>query len=445
MTMDQPVVRFSTCSILDCGAPGVRGMSCSTCQQHLCVRHSRATFHKCSAIAELSDQEWVSRVENEMSQTVNRINVPELEKRASALKGNIACSFKQSSLQDRMMGNAIYHAWLTFDDGDRWLLRTPITKLCDIPDNMTEYFIASEYATLKFLEPTNVPAPKVFGYGLASDKDNVIGVSYLLMCILAQIAEIFVEISKHPVSLAGSLTTNDGHSHVAMMASNRFIHLDLLGPFSCASDYFTAVSERYLDLIADGQVHAEYPVEAFAFYSLARAKIHTFTHPNTVQNFFLKHVDDKGDHLLVDEDGKISRIRDWQFARFVPAIEAFGPSYLTANMDRLHSRDAGVTDLDKKLAKELRQQGANDLAGYMDSNEIARRFHNGLSDGISRIEAREMLDAWRKTFGSILPSDLDAWISQTCDKDARWEKVSQLGDDVDSVKSYDRGGLRLLA
>jgi hypothetical protein len=45
---------------------------------------------------------------------------------------------------------------------------------------MVEYFIASEYATLEFVEFTKVPAPKVFGYGLASEKDNV-GVSYLLM------------------------------------------------------------------------------------------------------------------------------------------------------------------------------------------------------------------------------------------------------------------------
>lgn len=352
------------------------------------------------------------------------------------------------------MGNANYHAWLTFDDGDQWLLRTPITTFSDFPDDMTEYFVASEYATLKFLEPTNVPAPKVFGYGLASDKDNVIGVSYLLMeCLpgeplhdnellgadtpqrrglLAQIADILIEISKYPVSLAGSLMVNDGHSHVSMMASNRFIHLDLLGPFSCASDYFTAVSEQYLDLIADGQLHTRYPVEAFAFYSLARAKVHTFTQSNTVtpQSFFLKHVNDKGDHLLVDEDGKITGIIDWQFARFVPAMEAFGPSYLTANMERLYSRDAGVTDLDKKLAIELRQQGADDIAGYMDSNEIARRFHNGLSDDNTRTEAREMLEAWRKTFGSILPSDLDSWMSQTCDKDARWEKVLQLGNNV---------------
>lgn len=46
---------------------------------------------------------------------------------------------------------------------------------------MVEYSIASEYATLEFVEFTKVPAPKVFGYGLASEKDNVVGVSYLLM------------------------------------------------------------------------------------------------------------------------------------------------------------------------------------------------------------------------------------------------------------------------
>lgn len=398
----------------------------------------------------------MGRIEEEIFQIINRINVPELEKRASTLKENVPCSFKPSDYHDAIMGNAYYHAWLIFDDGDRWLIHTPRTVLCDIPQDMVEYFIASEYATLKFLEPTKVPAPRVFGFGLASDEDNSVGVSYLLMeclsgspldsdlsgaepqrqqSILAQVAEILIEISEHPAPSVGSLIIKGSQNSISKMASNRFVHLGLSGPFLNTSDYFIAISDQYLDLVADGQVHSQYPTEAFAFYTLARKEALNFNHSNTTvseepEEFFLKHVDDKGDHLLFNDQGTIKGIIDWQFARFVPAMEAFGPSYLTANLDWLYSRSTGITDLDKQLATELRRRGADKLARYMESNEIARRFHHGLSEDLTKSEAHEMLEAWRKTLEEVIPSDLDLWIAETCDKDPRWEKVLRLSQSL---------------
>jgi hypothetical protein len=192
---------------------------------------------------QLSEEEWVNRIEVEISQLISQINVPELEKRASALKSNVRCSFKPSIYRDAIMGNANYHAWLDFDDGDRWLLCTLRTVFSDVPCDMVEYFIASEYATLKFLESTKVPAPKVFGYGLASVKDNVVGVSYLLVeclpgvpldsdllgadtqqhpSILAQVAEILIGISKYPLPVAGSLIIKDGQNGVSVAQTLSF-------------------------------------------------------------------------------------------------------------------------------------------------------------------------------------------------------------------------------
>lgn len=58
---------------------------------------------------------------------------------------------------------------------------------------------------------------------------------------------------------------------------------------------------------------------------------------NTIlpEQFSLKHVDDKGDHLLIDEDFSIAGAIDWQMARLVPRREAFGPSLVTADMNAL--------------------------------------------------------------------------------------------------------------
>lgn len=79
------------------------------------------------------------------------------------------------------MGCANYHARIRFPDtGSVWLIRVPRVN-GSIPQPLVDYLIRSEYATLKFLETTNVPAPRVFDYGIAGDKNNKTGVSYILM------------------------------------------------------------------------------------------------------------------------------------------------------------------------------------------------------------------------------------------------------------------------
>ena len=78
------------------------------------------------------------------------------------------------------MGCANYHARIHFDDGSIWLLRVPRMN-GSLPQSLTDYLVKSEYATLQFLGDTNVPAPRVFDYGIAGEEGNEVGVSYILM------------------------------------------------------------------------------------------------------------------------------------------------------------------------------------------------------------------------------------------------------------------------
>lgn len=79
------------------------------------------------------------------------------------------------------MGAANYDAWVAFNDGEKWLARFPKTGFSDAPPDLVEYLILSKFATLKFLESMGVPAPKAYGFGLASDVENCVSVNYLLM------------------------------------------------------------------------------------------------------------------------------------------------------------------------------------------------------------------------------------------------------------------------
>lgn len=77
------------------------------------------------------------------------------------------------------MGGANYHTRIRFTDGSVWLVRVPRVN-GSIPQSLIDYLVQSEYATLKFLETTNVPAPRAFDYGVVGE-NNGVGVSYILM------------------------------------------------------------------------------------------------------------------------------------------------------------------------------------------------------------------------------------------------------------------------
>jgi hypothetical protein len=399
-------------------------------------------------VPQLNDEAWLKAIDDEVHELLSSINTNELLQAARTLNGGKSCVFRLGNHvgAGAMMGCANYHAWVDFDDGEKWLVRIPRAGFTDIPASLVEYFISSEYATLKFLETTKIPAPKAFGFGLSSDPANLVGVNYLFIealpgkpynphiatveqrkFVFRQTADILVEISQYTFGKAGSLSIKDSSILVGELASNRFLTLGQSGPFNTDVEYFAVIIDQHLSLIADGQLYHSYPKEAFLFYKLWGQNIAKLCANETGDTFFLKHVDDKGDHLLVDEEYKIVGIIDWQFARTVPAREAFGPSLLTANLQNLYSRNTGVTDDDREISWALQEQGQEDLGKYAIENELVRRFHIGLASELSRKEVGEMIAGVLTALGQDM--DVDIWISQEwskCQDDPRFAQIEAL-------------------
>ena len=98
------------------------------------------------------------------------------------------------------------------------------------------------------------------------------------------------------------------------------------------------------------------------------------------EQFFLKHVDDKGDHLLVDENLRITGIIDWQMERVVSRRGAFGPSLVTADMSSLCGGKVSLSADDVALAEPLRHNGIPKLPGNT-VDEKVKRFFWGLALG----------------------------------------------------------------
>ncbi|KAG9227991.1 hypothetical protein BJ875DRAFT_508735 [Amylocarpus encephaloides] len=444
------VPRFATCSFEQCSRPSVRGKSCSSCMRHLCMKHQSRHFHLCLPTSELDDEAWEKTITDEITKLLVKTNIGALCDAATSLNQGKSCNFTPGQFigSGAIMGCANYHAWITFNDGEKWIVRIPRVPYSDIPSKLIEYLVDSEYATLKFLEQTKIPTAKVFGYGLASDPDNLVGVSYIFMeavpgapyqahnanleqkrHVLSQVGEILIEISKHPFQTSGSLILDDGKVVVSDAASDRFVSLGQHGPYDTALDYFTSMAEQHLDIIADGQEYFQYPKEAYLFFRILRDQaVAKLIVREKSSAFYLKHVDDKGDHLLIDEDYNITGIIDWQFARTVPACEAFGPSLITASLNKLCSNASGLTNDDIFLARQFEMKGRADLANYMSIDELVRRFIFGLASGLYRSEVLGILEGVLKVCGKEC-TDIEGWIAkewEVCKVDPRCDKIEAL-------------------
>ncbi|OHE90616.1 hypothetical protein CORC01_14081 [Colletotrichum orchidophilum] len=327
-----------------------------------------------------------------------RINGPAVCKLASSLNAEKPCVLEHPPKVvglESLTGCANYYVRIRFEDGSpSWLLRVPrVTGFAvGLPLSLAEYLIRSEYATLKFLETTEVPAPRAFWFGIPSQgTDCGVGVCFLLMEELAgrpwdgqgdtskvwqRLAEILAELEKHEFRQAGSLCVESPQDQplVSAAASDRFVCLDPCGPFKTATEYYSAWAEQHLALIVDGQLYPQFPIEAYLVYRFLKKNAGALSDDDDV--FFLRHVDDKGDHLMVDEQSNIIGIVDWQMARVVPRREAFGLSLVSADMGALCDGEVSLSAKDVALGDALRGKSAR-LAEYM-GDEKVRRFFWGL-------------------------------------------------------------------
>jgi aminoglycoside phosphotransferase (APT) family kinase protein len=337
----------------------------------------------------------------------------------AGLTGGKRCSVDHTAAR---MGGANYHAHIVFEDlSPSWLVRIPRGGW---PLALEQYLVQSEYATLKFLQSTRIPAPRAFGYDIRGAESNDVGVSYLLMeelpgrvwCegrsarfsaaqelekVFSGVADLMIELHSHPFDSIGSLQYWSSHLKVAAFASDQSLILGPSGPFKDSYAYYTAYAEQYLALIADEQTYTNFPIEAYIIYAFLKENVQQLCPPAPTarETFFLKHIDDKGDHLMVDEDLNIVGVIDWQMARIGPANEAFGPSLVTADMKSLCGGKNGLGPKDKLLADMLRRKGASKLANIMSANDKVRRFMWGLGAETEWRHALPLAKALLETFG----------------------------------------------
>lgn len=96
------------------------------------------------------------------------------------------------------------------------------------------------------------------------------------------------------------------------------------GPFSSLQEYHASSIQLILDLIVRDEMYSQQAVDACLIHQyLIDLVPHILPAVHDDEEFYLKHADDKGDHILVHENFTTTGIIDWEWAHTVSPAHAF--------------------------------------------------------------------------------------------------------------------------
>ncbi|RSL76145.1 hypothetical protein CEP51_010235 [Fusarium floridanum] len=295
------------------------------------------------------------------------------------------------------MGGMNYHIEVRFDDGITWIARIRRFNATSPPAALRDYIIQSEVATLMFLEQTGVPAPKVYDFAL-EHSGNPVGVGFILMeklpgkslrwsiatqqqrkKVMNQLADTFVELHKYPFDLLGSLNTPGG-SQVGAFAREsltNFVQSEMqtTGPFSSLEEYHISSIQLILDLIVREEMYSQQAVDAYLIHRyLIDLVPRVLPSVHDDEKFYLKHADDKGDHILVDEHFNITGIIDWEWAHTASPAHAFTSPIGFLPVADFYCGKNSLGNDEVVFARLLEEKGHRDLARFVWNGRLQHRF-----------------------------------------------------------------------
>lgn len=190
---------------------------------------------------------------------------------------------------------------------------------------------------------------------------------------MEQLARIFLELERHPFPSMGSLSDEDGtvgayaQSHLFAGPS------EPLGPFQDPETALVSVIRHELKLIESGELSALAEDNALT-HRWRLAQTPSILKDAQTRPFYLKHNDDKGDHILVDDQHNITAIIDWEFASTECKHLAFSSPCMMWPVERFYDGSNDLSAEETEFAQIFRDLGRADMAQMVAGGRKYQRF-----------------------------------------------------------------------
>ncbi|KAG5970790.1 hypothetical protein E4U56_007260 [Claviceps arundinis] len=384
---------------------------------------------------------WGEASARSLDETCHRIDGVKLCARASQVRGaDVPCAIDLTPESlSAMRGGLNCHAEIKFEDGVVWLARFRILSAIAPPPEVRDYVLQSEAMTMQFLDRhTRVPSPRVFDWACESDPMNTIGVGYILMeklngtslnwqkataaqkeKIVRQYVDIMLEIERHPFDQLGSLIATTGfmsRDATQVTAVESQIQVGALADFTT---FRSGDGGMPLGPFSSSRLQGSIPCHCRRKHSNGRDRLdvlnkmseQTTTAEKGGEKFFLKHADEKGDHILVNADFDIIGIIDWEWCQTTSREEAFSSPCMMWPVGAFHDGSNELAEEELLLARVFREKGREDLASCVLRGRKIQRFLFALHDGVAQLD--------EKTFASLFVGLKRAFDGQDVKTDAQ--------------------------
>ncbi|PGH29716.1 hypothetical protein GX50_07530 [[Emmonsia] crescens] len=354
----------------------------------------------------------VSSQRAHLSKALDQLDVLALTSLASNLRRGVPCSIPalttdrdtQWRLLSKYMANTDFHVDINFQDGVVWDARIRLRHDAFPPLPVQKYIFLSEVFTLKFLEKTAVPSPRVYYYSWADSPDCHVGASFVLLekmggrklqwdkasksrqtKIMEQLVDISLELERHSFEMTGSIVPSDdgevnigGYAQLPLFRDSR----TPIGPFSSLNASLRAIIHLQLDIITDG----EFAHLALGHFLSYLWRLHTI--PDLVASsnsreggpFYLKHFCETDDHIMVDDDGNITAIIDWSSSSVKSKEYAFSSPPMLWPTRSFINGDNTLSPAELEFADIYRRRGRPDMADIVLEGRRLQRFQYSLGD-----------------------------------------------------------------
>lgn len=246
-----------------------------------------------------------------------------------------------------------------------------------------------------FLGRTPLPVSKIYKFEWESD----VGTPFILMQklpgsalewseasseqrtkVLTQLADTFVELERRSFSALGSFSRGGkigSYAQEAMFPTPS----QAIGPFGTPQEASSAMIQNALLMIENGTL-STFAVDNYLTHLWRLEHLPSlFPADNPYQKaHYLKHEDDKGDHILVDAEYNITGIIDWEFASTEPKQRAFSSPAMIWPVADFYEGDNALSLEEVEFAAIFRQRGRDDMADFVLNGRKVQRFFFGLGD-----------------------------------------------------------------
>ncbi|WVQ96995.1 hypothetical protein IAU59_004104 [Kwoniella sp. CBS 9459] len=449
------VCQFPGCTKITFGYYAV----CRWCFEARCSEHNRTKYHHCTSLGKIKNHSEKIKLKLEVLGASRRrvfTDVLDLMRESiewfrvelKALRPRHECTITLPEDVDAFMdatknSGFNYHFRITFDDGVEWFLRVRQNRGPRPPREIAHAVVSSEVTTLNELHERGIPVPKAF---LPPDADSVPSshitappLDYFyyeriegkpydvqrkhhhwglfdlsdqqLDHFIEQFARVQIRLSdlRLPFKKIGCLipsSSDPGKVEVGPIVTRGcFMNRKspyFLGPFTTNKERYLAHIDAALRYIFYDALQKGRPVDEYLWHLELRELVMASKElDEDLDQVYIKHDDEKGDHLMVDHENNVVGILDWEWAYVTTKAEAFSTPWLfNRTPEYVFLGSNALTPEEVKLCECYEQLGRPDLAQCVRKGRLYTRLNR-----IGGYDPAYSKSGFREVFGQDIPSD----------------------------------------